>query len=139
MSWEEDGRQDWPCPCGASTYTVVYSSDDWNRHRESWTMNCIRCRETHRLLEFSYQDSGRIETGQKWVTLAEYESSAIRATEQRAAEQARYDRIREVIAGAARDGLSGVAAYELAAGAGYPGGLNRFYRNEWKRARGAKR
>jgi hypothetical protein len=134
VSWEEDGRRDSLCPCGAGTYTVIYSSNDWNSHRESWTMNCDLCRQSHRLLEFAYRDSGRVETGRKWATVEEYEASVQTAAEQRAAAQARDERIREVIAEAARKGRLGVDAYALANAAGYDGGLSRFYRHEWRRA-----
>jgi hypothetical protein len=101
-------------------------------------MNCDLCRQSHRLLEFAYRDSGRMETGREWVTVEEYEASRQTAAEQRAAAQARDERIRGVIVEAALKGRSGVDAYALASAADYEGGLSRFYRHEWRRARVTK-
>lgn len=33
----------YPCPCGKSTYTVEFWSDDWNRDEQRHTMNCVDC------------------------------------------------------------------------------------------------
>lgn len=67
MSWEDDRVDKKQCPCGKGTYSVISSSDDWNRFRVSWAMNCPDCKLNYRLFEFTYYQDGMTETGFRWV------------------------------------------------------------------------
>jgi len=42
MSWDEMGCETRPCPCGTGTVTYRWEMDDWNRTRDSKTINCSK-------------------------------------------------------------------------------------------------
>lgn len=44
MSWEEFSVETRPCGCGNGTVTYRREMDDWNRVRDSTTINCPKCR-----------------------------------------------------------------------------------------------
>ena len=75
MSWEDDSVDEEKCPCGKGTYSVTSSSDDWNRFRTSWTMNCTECKRNYRLFEFTYHRDGMGETGFRWVKTEIYDAA----------------------------------------------------------------
>jgi hypothetical protein len=67
VAWEVDSRRKHTCPCGASTYTLVFLSNDWGSSREEWTMDCSACRETHQIEEFTYREGDKQYVGRHWV------------------------------------------------------------------------
>jgi len=68
MSWEETGTREYPCPCKQSTYSVVFLSDDWNRHEQSWVMNCLVCRANYEIYSYWGNDSDGLTIENKfWV------------------------------------------------------------------------
>ena len=46
MSWEEDFRRKYPCPCGEGEYEEIHFSDDWGRSEE-YVMLCPKCKEKY--------------------------------------------------------------------------------------------
>jgi hypothetical protein len=131
---EIDSRREYPCPCGAGTYTVEIFANDWRATRDSWQMNCPACLTTHRLETFSYRESGRLAEGKRWATVAEWEAEQRRRDTEATASRAERKRIEAVIQSAADDGLTGAAAHRLAAASGYTQSLSTFYRGDWRRA-----
>ena len=73
MSWEEDGNKQYKCPCGAGSYTVRFYSDDWNRYRTEWEMDCPLCKQNYRLYKYCYPHHGIMETSSLWVPKELYE------------------------------------------------------------------
>jgi len=55
------------CPCGQSTYTVRYFTNDWSGERSEWEMNCSECLLKYRLHEFTYFDSGLASQSFRWI------------------------------------------------------------------------
>lgn len=53
MSWQEDFRNSYPCPCGEGQYIAIASSDDWNRSKTEYKMLCPKCKE---LYEYSKEN-----------------------------------------------------------------------------------
>lgn len=47
MSWEEDFRRKYPCPCGKGEYEEVHYSDDWGRSETRYKMLCPKCKEKY--------------------------------------------------------------------------------------------
>lgn len=134
MAEEIDNRRQYPCPCGEGTYSVVSFANDWRSTGDSWRMDCPRCRETHRLLSFTYQKSGKNWEGKKWVTIPEWEAAKKRRADERDSLRAAQERIDGVVRKALDEDLSGAAAFGLAVGAGYGKSRSTFYRTEWKPA-----
>jgi hypothetical protein len=131
---ELDSRREYPCPCGAGTYTVETFANDWRSTRDSWQMDCPTCSTTHRLETFSYRESGKLVEGKRWVTVADWEAEQSRRDAEAMASRAERTRIEAVIQSAADDGLSGAAAHKLATASGYTQSLSTFYRGDWRRA-----
>lgn len=47
MSWEEDFRRRYPCPCGKGEYVEIHRSDDWFRYETHYEMLCPKCKELY--------------------------------------------------------------------------------------------
>jgi len=47
MSWEEDFRKRYPCPCGNGEIEEIHKSDDWGRHEIERNMLCTKCHEEY--------------------------------------------------------------------------------------------
>jgi len=47
MSWEEDFRNRYPCPCGKGEYEEIHYSDDWGRTETRYVMLCPSCKEKY--------------------------------------------------------------------------------------------
>lgn len=47
MSWEEDWRRRYTCPCGKGEYEEASFSDDWGRSETHRTMLCPECKERY--------------------------------------------------------------------------------------------
>ncbi len=75
MSWEEDRVEERKCPCNKGTFTETHSSDDWNRFRTSWVMNCPDYRVNYRLHEFAYYHDAMPEIRRCWVETATYDQA----------------------------------------------------------------
>lgn len=67
MAWETDRVEKKPCPCGSSTYTVEYRSDDWNRYEERWAMDCENCTKQYKLETYYLYRSGTSEENHRWI------------------------------------------------------------------------
>jgi hypothetical protein len=67
MSWEEMGTQKYSCPCGRGHYAVTWLMDDWNRHDEQWTMECLQCSAIYDLYTYSTYRHGMSEAHHRWV------------------------------------------------------------------------
>jgi len=67
MSWEDTGIKYYKCPCSQGTYSIVSSSDDWNRYDERWVMDCVICRDEYRCFSFWENDSGLEVEVKYWI------------------------------------------------------------------------
>ncbi|QFG00430.1 hypothetical protein PB01_17375 [Psychrobacillus glaciei] len=47
MSWEVITRNNYPCKCGAGTYTYISEMDDWSRTRVKYILDCNQCKEKY--------------------------------------------------------------------------------------------
>ena len=47
MSWEEDFRKSYPCPCGKGEYEVISYSDDWGSSKMGYAMLCPECKKKY--------------------------------------------------------------------------------------------
>ena len=47
MSWEEDFRRRYPCPCGKGECEEIHCSDDWGRSEASYKILCPICKEKY--------------------------------------------------------------------------------------------
>lgn len=47
MSWEEDFRRRYPCPCGKGEYEEIHYSDDWGRTEVRREMLCPHCKNKY--------------------------------------------------------------------------------------------
>ncbi len=47
MSWEEDFRRRYPCPCGEGEYEEITNSDDWGRSETHYEILCPKCKEKY--------------------------------------------------------------------------------------------
>lgn len=74
MSWEEDYRQRFSCPCGEGEYEEVHYSNDWGSSRVERKMLCPNCKEKYVYDETVaiYQKDGNEERG--WVLKSVLES-----------------------------------------------------------------
>jgi hypothetical protein len=43
MGWEIDHTKKERCPCGKSTVSTIYESDDWQHSRETTKIDCATC------------------------------------------------------------------------------------------------
>ena len=50
MSWEKIGSKKYPCKCGKDYYIETMYMDDWNRTRETYSIECNECRERYNLI-----------------------------------------------------------------------------------------
>jgi len=47
MSWEEDFRKRYSCPCGKGEYEVISYSDDWGSSKTGYAMLCPECKKKY--------------------------------------------------------------------------------------------
>lgn len=47
MSWTEESRMRYLCPCGRGEYEEITECDDWNRTRCTSIMLCPDCKEKY--------------------------------------------------------------------------------------------
>lgn len=74
MSWEEDYRVRFPCPCGKGEYEEFHYSNDWGSHRTVREMLCPNCKGNYAYDEtvVLYQKDGNEERG--WVLKSQLEA-----------------------------------------------------------------
>lgn len=59
MSWEIDRITTKPCPCGKGIIKKTSESDDWNRFREYYSIECPICSDKYKVISESwYKDRG---------------------------------------------------------------------------------
>ena len=54
MSWEEMDKRSITCPCGKGVITRTDYMDDWNRYKETVSIDCPECRIKYKLVSRSY-------------------------------------------------------------------------------------
>lgn len=47
MSWEEISRKEIKCPCKKGTIALITYMDDWNRYKESASIECPECKRKY--------------------------------------------------------------------------------------------
>lgn len=70
---EYDGSEHYPCPCGASTYSVASFSTQYAQHWEEWSMDCSVCKKTHALSKDLLFVDTEMFNGPAWVDRSVYE------------------------------------------------------------------
>ena len=86
MSWEEDYRRRFPCPCGKGEYEKVHYSNDWGSSRIERVMLCPNCKREYIYDEtiVLYQKDGNEERGWVLKTVLEAEDKYRKDVEERA-------------------------------------------------------
>lgn len=51
MSWEEMSKKEVKCPCKKGVATLTTYGDDWNRFKESASIECPDCKKKYEILE----------------------------------------------------------------------------------------
>ena len=51
MSWEEMSKKEVKCPCKKGVVTLTTYGDDWNRFKESASIECPDCKKKYEILE----------------------------------------------------------------------------------------
>ena len=69
MAWKEIAKEQYPCPCGKATYTVLREKDEWSRVRVTYYIDCLRCARPepgYEIYPYEYQRNGLWYTGFCW-------------------------------------------------------------------------
>ena len=73
MSWEEDYRNYYKCPCGKGKYVEIVYSDDWNRSDVRREMLCEECKKRYVWDNtVLYEHPGKCVVHRGWVLKEKY-------------------------------------------------------------------